>query len=350
MPHHPPIDPKELEKVPYLDVRAVAGRAVNLMPLWDGAKWRIWVISPPRVVELSGALVTGDYVSVSPIAEADLLIPFIDFMWQRASWTPISPYVSAISRDFHHMMASVAKLRHFHRARESMGSGLASEFAVCELEYLCTVARGVFDLLQAAISTLWSDFLAFHDPAMEARRKQKRLPETFSKVVLRDKQVPRSAAEIQTDFGLPPKTAAAYADAVPFFSLLRDTRDRIIHGTGRDPMVFCDDVGWCVSKDEQPFSRLSGWTDAHVLRNDLVSLLPWLAYVVLHTIDACDNVVMALNSEIEFPPPIAPGYRIYVRGVCSNEILDLRRVRESKLVWWKEPVVDPPHPGSGSER
>jgi len=48
--------------------------------------------------------------------------------------------------------------------------------------------------------------------------------------VLRDKQDPRNAAEIETEFGLPKPLAEEYAGITSFFSQLRDLRDAVVHG------------------------------------------------------------------------------------------------------------------------
>jgi hypothetical protein len=95
-------------------------------------------------------------------AQNDTWIQFVDLMWQRANWPEVGRTIQGI--DYFHLLAtSVAKLRHFFEARETIGQGLISSFVQTELEYLITVARSVFDLLEA-LATIWSQRVRLIDP------------------------------------------------------------------------------------------------------------------------------------------------------------------------------------------
>src|SRR5271157_1001988 len=146
---------EELKKVPYLKLDELRGRSVNLMPFWDGDHWHLWVSLPEGLVE--GQVIDtieGNYVAGSPARPSDLLIPFVELMWQRASWPEVCPLISAISNDFHNMGTSIAELHHFFNSRNAIPTGAPRRFARTELEYLVILARTVFDLLQETISLL----------------------------------------------------------------------------------------------------------------------------------------------------------------------------------------------------
>ena len=84
----------ELKKLPYLDTSALDGRTVNLMPLWDGASWRMWFNTPIGLIE--GKIIDtteSDYLAKSAAKQSDLYIPFIHIMWQQASWSEICPQI-----------------------------------------------------------------------------------------------------------------------------------------------------------------------------------------------------------------------------------------------------------------
>ena len=115
------------------------------------------------MVQYAGRIIKGkiidtaesDYVAKSAAQPSDLFIPFIHIMWQQASWSEICPLIVAISEDFHNMGTSVAKLKHFHDHRKQIGIKGAHKFALTELEYLVTLCRTTFDLLQEMIASIW---------------------------------------------------------------------------------------------------------------------------------------------------------------------------------------------------
>jgi hypothetical protein len=80
------INAAEIAKLPHIDAMALQGRAMLLMPLWDGTAWNMWVDAPPREltkVQVVDA-VRSNYLATAPANKDDLQIPFVDFMWQRA--------------------------------------------------------------------------------------------------------------------------------------------------------------------------------------------------------------------------------------------------------------------------
>lgn len=143
----------ELKKLPYLNASALDGRTVNLMPLWGGASWRMWLNTPIGLIEEKIVDTTeSDYLAKSAAKQTDLFIPLIHIMWQQASWSEICPLIIAISNDFHNMGTSVAKLKHFHGFRKRIGDRGTRRFTLTELEYLVTLCRTTFDLLQEMIA------------------------------------------------------------------------------------------------------------------------------------------------------------------------------------------------------
>jgi hypothetical protein len=87
-----------LRKVTYVDADHLEGRIVNLMPLWDGADWHIWLNT--LIGMLEGKMVDAvesDYVAKTAAKQSDLFILFVHLMWQRASWREICPLIIAMS-------------------------------------------------------------------------------------------------------------------------------------------------------------------------------------------------------------------------------------------------------------
>jgi len=139
---------ENLTAVSYLDVGRIAAsdRSIKLMPLWDGQQWHQWFPDiNGKLVE--GAIidtVEGDYLAVVPAKNSDILVPFFDFLWQRASWPEVCPIISAISDDFHNMGTSVAKLKYLFDHRANLPDGAGGRFAGTELEYTVILSRSVF--------------------------------------------------------------------------------------------------------------------------------------------------------------------------------------------------------------
>jgi hypothetical protein len=328
---------QQLTSIPYLDLSSRGDRTIKLMPLWDGQQWRMWVPGPDRMIEIKPIeAVESDYVAKGPASQHDLLIPFVEFMWQRGSFPEICPMIRSISDDFHNLGTSVMKLRHFHNSRKTLSKRDVARFATTEIEYMLMLARTVFDQLQEAMSRLWHKRICYIDPDREKRRKAQRLPDTFSKMVLRDKQTLKTATEIEEQFGLPAPVAAEYAAHGFFFSQLRSARDAIVHGNSSIGTVFETERGFCVDPRAKPFSFFVEWTDAHRYNENLVSVLPWVASVVLKTIDACNKLILIAASVIEFPPEIAPGYRVFVRGPSTPALAEVLKVMQGGSSWWDE--------------
>ncbi|MFZ0915071.1 MAG: hypothetical protein WBQ76_14530 [Candidatus Korobacteraceae bacterium] len=333
---------KELQKIPYLKLDDLRGRTVKLMPFWDGERWHLWFALPEGLVE--GQIIDtleGDYVAASPARSTDLLIPFVELMWQRASWPEVCPLISAIIADFHNMGTSVAKLHHFFNSRLTLLPGAARRFACTELEYLVILARTVFDLLQETISLLWKNRrVRLLDEDSEKRRRQRTLPETFSRILLRDKKVLRSAAEIEHDFALPLTLAEEYARQGPFFAEVRESRDKVVHAGSELGLIFDTERGFCVNPKSRPFNYYSGWNVGHYYNENLVSLLPWVGYLVLQTIDACNRLMAAFCSIIQMPPELAPGLHVFVRGPCNDALLEALNLEGGSSPWWGDAVPE----------
>lgn len=327
----------ELAGVSYLDIPSVGGRAVNLMPLWDGEQWHSWEPTADGRVDVRPTDVVGDYVARAPMCEHDIIIPFVEFMWQRASWPEVCWLIEAIAVDFHNMAASIGKLHLIHECQDRLPHPMASRFVATEMEYLLTVARSVFDLLQETISLIWHQRIRLRDDYAERHRRGRPLPRTFSDIVLRG-GIPKTAAEIEGHYHLPAALACKYAEATSFFSRLRGARDRIVHSGGSPPMVFVTEKGFCVSPSHGPFKSFDGWGDSWY-NEHLVSLVPWVADVVAQTIRVSGEMVQTLASFIQFPAEIAPGYHIFIRDPTMKYLVEMLGVHGGASPWWEPPLA-----------
>jgi len=326
---------EDLRTVIYLDTRQLGDRTVNLMPLWDGTRWHVWFRTPNGFLEGNVVdVIESDYVGVAAAKPSDLFIPFVHLMWQHASFPETSPLISAICDDFHNMGTSVAKLRHFFGCRHSLPRGGASRFASTELEYLAVLTRTVFDLLQEMISVMWRDKVLLHDKTADDYRRGHALPETFSKVVLQDKGSLKSADVIEAQYRLPRPLAEQYANRAPFFLELRDLRNRVVHGGTGFKAIYDTERGFCVNPKSPPFASFNGWIPDHNYNDTLASILPWIADLILQTMNACTSLMSTFASVIQLPPEIAPGYRVFVRGPHTEALAELLQIHSGASPWW----------------
>jgi len=335
------VSKEQLAKVSYLDLSALGDRTVKLMPLWDGSEWHMWVNSPVGLIEAKIVDTSeGDYVAQTAATPSDLYIPFVHIMWQQASWKEVCPLVMAISDDFHNIGTSVAKLKHFHRFRREIVSGGARRFASTELEYLVTLLRSVFDLLQEMFSIIWKDKVRLTDPHAEEIRRRRTLPRRFSSMVLVEKNNPRTANDIEAEFGLPSPLASQFANAAPFFAYLRRIRDKVVHGQSGFGFIFETDRGFCVDPKIEPFRSFAGWRPEHRFNENIVSILPWLADIIARTIGMCNDLVTTFASVVHLPPPIAPKHVIFVRGPHNPALAELLSLSATTSPWWDDSTGD----------
>lgn len=145
-----------LRGVPFLDVDHIGDRDLNLMPLWDGEQWHSWFPGPEGLVKVKiASLVQGEYLAKKADRDSDLLVRFLEFACQRASWPEVFALWRHITDDVHSLATCAAKLEFFFAQRKAAGDGVCA-FVQTELEYVLVVARSVFDLMQELVARVWS--------------------------------------------------------------------------------------------------------------------------------------------------------------------------------------------------
>lgn len=199
-----------------------------------------------------------------------------------------------------------------------------------EMEYLVITCKSVFDLYQELISLFWAG-VTFTDPSIT----KKTLPDRFRNMIANG-EILLSQNEIKEKNPIPDKLAECYAKHAPFFMRLRKIRDGIVHlGNPVSQTIFNTEYGFAVVKDSYPFNGLELWHSGFELPNKLVSLRPVLAYLVLNTFSACEELTAVISKVIVFPTAIVPDFHVFLRGAHVRELLQLKEVLE-KCLWWKE--------------
>ena len=316
-----------LTQIPWFNPRAADGRSINLMPYWDGTKWHVYFFHDGKAIPLQIVDVdASDYLAAAPQRSTDIRIPFAEIMWQRASFPDTTRFIRGILADFANFSASVSKLKFLHSKRTDIPNLIAS-YVKTELEYLLSLSRGVFDLLQELLSLLWTSHVMLLDPEKEKIRKQRGMPISFADMVLKGQpSVFISAEEISKKWALPEVLAVAYTQAAPFFKELRDWRDHILHGGSDIGLIFVDDEGFKVTTTNRVFSWVDCWSTDEITATGLASLDPWLAQIILGSMDICSRLAYIFAQVIQLPEPIAPGLMVFSRNPTDDALHELKRV------------------------
>jgi hypothetical protein len=227
----------------------------------------------------------------------------------------------------------LAKLDLIFEAGPQNGS---HRMAATEVEYLLLVCRSVFDLLQEIISKLWRTVILTGD-----KKPQRALKETFSDIALYANN-PRSAEEIVRTFHMPMFLAQCYVRHSPIFLRIRQFRDNLVHRGQVVQTIFRGDTGFVIAKRLGPFTNLDIWRDDEVLPNALVPLKPALAQIVHGTLAACEEFANVLSTNIQFPNPIVPGMKLFMRGYFNRALGEAIRDAEDRIGQGRF-IVDPRH-------
>lgn len=316
----------ELKKIPYIDVDHISGRAIPSLSFYDGGEWHLWFPGPNGLVDLKGEPAESDYFAKEPEKDTDIYFDFLNFMNQRAYWRSVTHPINSIRHDLHNLGASLGKLGLFYEASKVKEMNV-TRFVSTELEYIFVVCRSIFDLLQEIIAGLW-DKIDLKDKTIVKRQ----LPKSFRRMIMESNSL-MEVDEIQTKFQIPRDLAAFYFRQAPFFQTLRSYRDNITHRGHGFQFIYVTEKGFAVDKDQKPFASFNVWNDEHMLPNGLSSLRPAISYVIIQTLTACEDFSSSIQQTILFPPDIAPGFQLFIRGYHNAELLNMKKVLEN-CMWW----------------
>lgn len=332
----------KIEDISHVDVKNIGDRSIFFSPLRDGDEWHVWApVKDGEFIKIKAVdLMRSYYYSKSVVHTDDLYISFLEFMWQRMSWPQVSRCIKSITEDIHLISASAAKLEHFYIARDIIDKGLITSFVNSEIEHLLVISRSLFDLMQEALAYIWNHRVVLTDPNFERNRKQRNMPTSFRNVVLEGEAL-RTPEDITIKYSLPPEVAAAYAAHAPFFKSVRGARDQIVHAGKTPDSVYATERGFCVSPRAPYFSDFP-WKNDHHYNENLVTLVPWLAWLIGGTLDACSNIVKSMSEVIAFPPPIVPDYSLYLRDPANPALMRILDARHNANLWWR--VEEPTGP------
>ncbi len=306
-----------LRDLKHLDVNNLNGRIVPFHALHDGQTWHLWFPGDDRLFHTDkGILGEGCYYAAERAGADDIHFACLEFLQQRTYWPDVAGFVDGIYGDLQNAGASLSKLQLiFEHANPKTHD--PARMVVTEIEYVFLTCRSIFDLLQEIMLRLWKK-----TQLADKSVKKKELPESYRDMLFH-KGEQLSADDIASRYGLPKDIAAIYVESAPFFLWLRSYRNLISHSGHTPDRIFATEKGFAISKSERPFCDMDIWTDANSLRNGLGSVLSVVAHLLATTFATCDAFAAALLKVIQFPPPIAPNHRIFVRGPHLKNLVPL---------------------------
>jgi len=150
----PAISLSELSKVPFIDLTNLQGRTIPTLSFFAEGEWHLWVPTADGLVRMKGKPVEGCYFAREAEAGTDAYLGFLDFIAQRCSWPPVLKPFEGLRQDFFNSCASVRKFDLLFESSAALGTS-TSRLVVTELEYLFSLCRSIFDLLQEVIAVQW---------------------------------------------------------------------------------------------------------------------------------------------------------------------------------------------------
>ena len=325
------IEYSELEKIPFIDKANVGGRVLTTLTFYDDGKWHFWVPTPSGLQFLIGHPVESDYFAKDREGEHDVYLEFLNFMAQRACWMDALKSIKGITCDIQNLGASLAKIELFH-AESLTRKTEVTRFVSTEIEYIFGVCRSIFDLLQVTIASIWGRVKPIDDEF-----NKRPLPSSFRKMAMSGNER-MSVEQIEEKWCIPRALAEYYFRQGEFFEILRSYRDKISHHGHDLKFLFVTDKGFAVIADTEPFSLFNVWNEEHMQLNRLASLRPVLAHIIIETLRACEEFTIVIQQIVEFPPEIAPGFKLFLRGHHTKQLLQMNEVLRN-CAWWENLVV-----------
>lgn len=305
-----------LSVIPFIDLSSIEGRFISSLLFHDGTDWRSWINVGEGLVEIKMWPAESYYFGTSPELQSDFTFHFLNFISQKSCFLQLQKAVAGIRDDLFNIAASIAKIRHFESCQAGIGQGVA-RMVMTELEYLLSLCRSVFDLLQEVVAKTWATIQPA-DPSW----KIKKLRGSFREMVMSNNE-PMTAQAISEKFSIPMELANFYSRSADFFLSLRRFRDNIVHNGSTIQTIFATEDGFYIQRSFNPFASIDLWREEERKPNDLVPLLPALGFLIRGTLSACNDYSSTIESIISFPPPVAPGFQLYMRGYFNESFVSL---------------------------
>jgi hypothetical protein len=319
---------QEIEKLPYVVNYPTDNRAVFLKSFYDedSGDWILFLeMERGKLGQIAGGEpIIGSYFSrVCEAPNRDFEFPLGTFITQHLSLRGLIGPLMSMEEDIHHFAAILEKYHLISMRPKEMREG-AAFLITTELEYLITVIRSLYDLLQKIIK---HSAKLVHSLDLPRRRLIADLPDSFARVTLSGSEI-RSEQDLTDMYGLPQPLAAFYVAEAPTFKLLRDLRIAIEHH-GESPRVFFDhDEGIAVLVDDKPWSEFPIWDDELLRPNRLGPIRAVFCHLISMAIEMTTRYGQTYASCIAVPLAIGPDIKLFLRNPFGHHLVNLYQMIE----------------------
>lgn len=320
------VEISELSKISFIDIDNLHGRTIATLTFFANGEWHFWIPTKQGLIKIKGQPVEGCYFGKKEEKPTDVYLEFLNFIAQRCSWPSVIRPFQSLQQDYFNLCATVKIFNIFFEQSTKLKTA-TSRLVTTELEYLFSLCRSIFDLLQEIIAAQWHTIRLVDETI-----KKKQLPKTFSDIVIKSGTL-RTEAELIDRFHIPQPLAAFYIRFGPFFEQLWTFRNRFVHGGTTPELVFVTEKGFAVKHNTVPFCTFNVWNKEHMLNNDLCSLRPAIGHIIIETLRACEDYAKTIQSIIQYPPPIAPNMYLFIRGHFNDSLSECFSSVE-KCLWW----------------
>jgi hypothetical protein len=307
------MDVTKLAAIPFLNHAELPGRFLCSTLFYDG-EWHAWIEAGDQMLKVQMWPAETMYFGSRAERNTDLCLHFLDLIAQRLSCYPLGKKLFSLQVDVCNLAASLAKIQLLHRSRKEIEHGV-SRMVATEIEYLHSVCRSIFDLWQEVVVTVWDGI-----KLLNTGTKKRQLKRSYADMLFSSNK-PRTTQQLVEWFGIPAPLAECYTRSTPFFTDLREFRDRVIHGRGEPPPIFDDESGFLVSAASVPFRGLDIWRPEERHPNDLVPLLPVVNYAIYRTLAICDEFGQTIEAIFQLPPRIVPNFSLQMRAYFDDVLV-----------------------------
>lgn len=338
-----------VDKIPFLNHGKLEGRFISTLNFWHENQWVMYIVVENQVIATRAWPAEGLYFAASAEQKTDFILHFLNFTAQRACSLGLEKPIMGIRDDLFNLGACVAKLKLLQDTREQHKTGV-SRMVTTEVEYIYSLCRSIYDLLQEYAQKLW-ELMKPPEPTKatkNAKRKYPELDSSFAGMALKDGK-PREVAEIIAKYSLPLDWAMFYNMQAEFFADIRQFRDNIVHNGSYIGTIYSSEEGFLIRRNKRPFDKMKVWKEEEIQENDVAPLMPAIGSIVLHTMLALESFTNMLEVNWDFPEPIVPGMNLYMRGYFDKELSELlkdalERLETIDLSEVEAPIPEEPLP------
>jgi len=317
----------KLEEIPFITHVPRDGRNVLLQPWYDHGKgeWDLYFeASPGDFVRIAMTEYhSGIFYSHRQVANSDFEMPLVGLVAQHLSFQGIPRLLFSLIDDFNMLCACLKKITIFTSLENDSSSFLIRS----ELEYLSSLVRAMYDILQMLVGKI-TRLLVPQDGGSCINR----MPDSFAKIILDGDRI-RPVEELLRKYSLPLPLAHFYHSRAVIFRQVRSVRVAIEHHRKNIPDVFVTESGPGIRTSGLPlWEEMAVWSMHDIQPNVIGSVQSLAAFLAYSCLDACASLELALREVVDqslLPRAIVAGVKTFYRNPLAAELIGLQEIVRS---------------------